>query len=552
MNKETIKHWAAKLIIRDMNLEKNSFIYLFLSLFAITLIAEVYVYKYIVLMEIGIAADIERILLLFIFSISFLVSGLFIDVVKNKTRFYNISLLICIFGLFLNTFYDNLFNFIGLLILLIIIPQLFLLWCSTLVHETNILNRSRVSALLIISCFLLGLIGIAFAIFDFLYKILFIVEFFLLISIVWRTRTYKYIETKERLKSDKIYLKLIFEKHFIRYSVGFTILSATLGIILEQFGFDIDIIIFSIVSFLYLIAAGCVFDYMGRKSALFYGILIVSFFLISYGSFIGEDILFIYGLPRKIYLSIHYAFSILPLLLAIITISGDFSTERGNLKYRGRINGIFMSLFLLGIIIGFLISRGTSELYEANPDLNRIMPDFPSYLGAFALVILIVWIASMASMKELLVSKEIQWASTIKNLFVSNYSGICLYFHDFEQIEQPKEKIDQHQVDEDLIAGGLSGVITIISEITKSKKRLRIIEKEGVQLIFSYGKYHIATLISTMNLPILLKKLDEFSREFEEKFEKELKSFTGYINPFESTKYLVDKYFIQKYAIFME
>ncbi len=92
----------------------------------------------------------------------------------------------------------------------------------------------------------------------------------------------------------------------------------------------------------------------------------------------------------------------------------------------------------------------------------------------------------------------------------------------------------------------------MISEITKSKKHLRKIEKEGINLFFSYGKYHIAALISSMDLPILLKKLDDFSKEFEQKFEKELKNFKGYINPFKPTNDLVKKYFAQKYSVFME
>jgi len=55
-----------------------------------------------------------------------------------------------------------------------------------------------------------------------------------------------------------------------------------------------------------------------------------------------------------------------------------------------------------------------------------------------------------------------------------------------------------------------------------------------------------------MDLPILLKKLDDFSKEFEQKFEKELKNFKGHNNPFKPTNYLVKKYFVQKYSVFME
>ena len=55
-----------------------------------------------------------------------------------------------------------------------------------------------------------------------------------------------------------------------------------------------------------------------------------------------------------------------------------------------------------------------------------------------------------------------------------------------------------------------------------------------------------------MDLPILTKKLDTFSKEFETKFEKSLKNFTGNVSAFEDTKYLVEKYFNQKYAAILE
>ncbi len=278
------------------------------------------------------------------------------------------------------------------------------------------------------------------------------------------------------------------------------------------------------------------------------GILVLSFFIISYGSFTGEEIVFIYGFPKRIFLSLHYAFSILPILLTIFTVSGDFSTERGNIKYRGRINGLYMSLLFVGVIVGVLFSQGINALYNTFPALNDWIPDFPGRMNAYLLIIILVW---MMAMKEILVSRETKWASTIKFLYVFSKDGVCLYSHNFERKKQPKDE-NQHQLDEDLIAGGLSGVLTIITEITRSKKNLRIISKEGIKLMFSYGKYHIAALISTMDLPVLIKKLDEFSREFEHKFSNELKNFAGYINPFKPAKYIVKKYFIQKYEPFVD
>jgi MFS family permease len=238
-----------------------------------------------------------------------------------------------------------------------------------------------------------------------------------------------------------------------------------------------------------------------------------------------------------------------PLLLAIITISGDFSTERGNLKYRARINGLFMALMFLGTIIGFFFSRWINGLYTLYPELNNIIPDFPNLLDSFILVILLVW---MMAMKEFLISKEKNWSSAMINLYVFSAYGVGLYYHNFEEIPQGEEKEKKREMDEDLISGALTGVVAIISEITQSKKQLRKIDKEGYHLLFSFGKYHVVCLISNLDLPVLLKKLDEFSKDFEIKFGKDLKNFVGNVSPFDSTKFLIDKYFNQKYGLFFK
>jgi MFS family permease len=254
-------------------------------------------------------------------------------------------------------------------------------------------------------------------------------------------------------------------------------------------------------------------------------------------------------MPRKVFLSIHYGFSILPLILAITTISGDFSTERGNLKYRGRINGLFFTLMFLGVIIGFIFSRWINGLYSLYPEFNNFIPDLPNLLNGFIIVILLVW---MMAMKEFLISKEKNWSSAIINLYVFSVHGIGLYNYNFEKSPQGEEKEKKKEMDEGIISGALTGVVAIISEITQSKKQLRKIDKEGYHLLFSFGKYHVTCLISRMDLPVLLKKLDEFSKDFEIKFGKYLKNFVGNVSPFDSTKYLVDKYFSQKYGVFFK
>lgn len=246
-------------------------------------------------------------------------------------------------------------------------------------------------------------------------------------------------------------------------------------------------------------------------------------------------------MPREIFLSIHYAFSLAPLLLAILTVSGDFSTERENVRYRGRINGFFISLVFFGVILGFFFSRTLNFLYSIYPELNDVIPDFPNRLNSFLLVILLVW---MMAMKEFLISKEKDWASAIISILVFHKNSVCLYDQKFKRNEGELPS----KLDENVISGALTGVLTIISEITQSKERLRKIDKKGHYLYFSYGKSHIVTLITSMDLPILIKKLDAFSKDFGTKYEKILKYFVGNVSPFEDTKYLVEKYFNQKYS----
>lgn len=54
-----------------------------------------------------------------------------------------------------------------------------------------------------------------------------------------------------------------------------------------------------------------------------------------------------------------------------------------------------------------------------------------------------------------------------------------------------------------------------------------------------------------MDLPVLLKKLDAFSKDFEEKFKDEINDFGVNVAVFEDTRFLVKKYFSQKHPFFL-
>ena len=543
MKKKSIKARFINTFVRDIDISRSAFLYLFLTLFALILMVEVTILRYVLLNQINPMLEFEIILALFIIGIGFLISGYLVDRIMNKTRNFNLVFFVCIIGLFLSTFKNTFFDHFGILIFLVGLTQLTSIWFSTLIHFTTILNRGRITAYLLIISVGSSIVSVLFAYNDFLYDYFFIFMLIILAFIYIVSKKNSYTETSERLESTVTYKKIIFEKHFFRYSTSFFVLSFILGDLVARFTLYLNIIVFSIATVLYLIFAGCFLDNVGRKISIVLGILVLSFFLISYGSYINSPTIF--GLPREIFLSLHYAFSLAPLLLAIFTISGDFSTERQNVKYRGRINGYFMSMVFFGVIIGFIFSRTLNLLYSIYPTLNNIIPEFPNRLNSFLLVILLVW---MMAVKEILVSKEKDWASSIILLLIFHNSSVCLYDQKFKTIDSQNPS----KLDENVISGALTGILKLISEITQSKRWLRKIDKDGNYLYFAYGKFHVASLISSMDLPVLSKKLDSFSKDFGTKFEKELKSFVGNVSIFEDTKYLVEKYFNQKYSAIFE
>jgi len=146
----------------------------------------------------------------------------------------------------------------------------------------------------------------------------------------------------------------------------------------------------------------------------------------------------------------------------------------------------------------------------------------------------LVWILPLP---EILTAKEADWKDSLRNLYVFN-NAVCLFAQKFTT-----ESENDNLPNEDLITGGFSGILNLLCEITNEHKHLRIIDKEGAKIYFTYGKHVIVALVSTKNLPILSKKLEMFMKDFEKKYEKDLVNFKGKINIFKDASELILKYF---------
>jgi hypothetical protein len=131
---------------------------------------------------------------------------------------------------------------------------------------------------------------------------------------------------------------------------------------------------------------------------------------------------------------------------------------------------------------------------------------------------------------------EIEWHSKMVSLFViTNEHGICCVHFPFRKYTG--------KMSPQLVSSGVSGVITIVKEMTSSKKHLKYVDQEDVKLIFEYGLYTTAALLAEEDLEIYHAKLKRFLDEFESEFIQYLINWTGSIQEFEPAMQIITRIF---------
>lgn len=131
---------------------------------------------------------------------------------------------------------------------------------------------------------------------------------------------------------------------------------------------------------------------------------------------------------------------------------------------------------------------------------------------------------------------EIEWHSKMISLFViTNEHGICCVHFPFRKYTG--------RMSPQLVSSGVSGVITIVKEMTSSKKHLKSVDQEDVKFLFAYGLYTTAALLAEEDLQIYHDKLKAFVEVFETTFKQYLIQWTGSILEFEPAKQIIAQIF---------
>ncbi|MDD1779096.1 MAG: hypothetical protein LUQ65_13095 [Candidatus Helarchaeota archaeon] len=134
---------------------------------------------------------------------------------------------------------------------------------------------------------------------------------------------------------------------------------------------------------------------------------------------------------------------------------------------------------------------------------------------------------------------ELHWAQKIHHLYICLADrGICLYDHSFR---------NEEVLDCSLVTGFISGISSLIQEITNTQKKLKVIDVEDIRIILEYGKKNtLGVLMTEENFKILRVKLGKLLEIFETEFKSELSTFSGRVDIFERTTKFVDRIFTNK------
>ena len=124
-----------------------------------------------------------------------------------------------------------------------------------------------------------------------------------------------------------------------------------------------------------------------------------------------------------------------------------------------------------------------------------------------------------ASVVKTLQAQMNEWKDSIIKFFCIHTDMSANLFHrDFKEGQN---------IDEDLFAGGISGITSLIKEMTKSDKRTKVIDQEDKKILLESGQYVTCVLISTLNLNILHERLSNICFDIESKYDELLSNFMG-------------------------
>ncbi|MHA1651111.1 MAG: MFS transporter [Candidatus Helarchaeota archaeon] len=309
--------------------------------------------------------------------------------------------------------------------------------------------------------------------------------------------------------SASIYLRYIPRYYAFVELFGFGTITTRLFLI------NFDFLVIGAISALICPIIGKLIDRYGRKLIFFAGNLMIPAVLVMF-SFWNID-LFMYLCVLL------YSFIVTVFVIINANVWSDLASEHKTAQF----NGFGWSSLGLGGSAGFLLGCFvTFELTEI--DIRVILA---------ILIVSELSLIPFVLMKESLPpAEEINWRDEIIHLYVISSGGVIMSDYSFAETTI---------TDSDLLAGGISGVTTLLKEIVGSDEQLKIIDHEDKKLLFEYDtdQQFLVALLVNKDLNILRTKLKKLTNQIHSVFWETIKKWDGNLDVLAPIKTLIRNIF---------
>jgi hypothetical protein len=114
--------------------------------------------------------------------------------------------------------------------------------------------------------------------------------------------------------------------------------------------------------------------------------------------------------------------------------------------------------------------------------------------------------------------EELDWRNQLVRLYVMESGGLLLYYHPFVKTERRNEVIT---------AAGLSGIQSLLQEVTESESGLNTLSIGDYEILFSHSASFTTVLLAKKPYVVLIDKVEEFTNSFHEVFSRVIQHYSG-------------------------
>jgi MFS family permease len=464
--------------------------------------------------------------------LAMLFGGIVTDFFVKMKYLYELIAIIATLPMILMLFLDGIVVIVAAFILGIFAAFLLILFFTSILTQTNLLNRGRMFTLvLIIMAIFTGPIISLIIIIDSHYWVIGVIIALSLCSVLLRKKRFESIYDPVQAEYSvklgiKEYWKTMGESgawpYFFFLSFSATVIGFYTSSAISTSMGTAEIVTLCVVGVLSLPLVCGILDNVGRKPAGYIVLFLLGIFTI----FFDYPSISPTGL-NELKIGVYLLTAFLILLITAV-VPGDLSSGIS----RGKITGAFLFATVFGALIGSMIRLS----YFSNTDFENLDTVIRISDWTTLLIFLAMFIYSKS--RDPFQEETPDWRNYLDGLYIISSSGLSLFHH------RLLNKASDKDMNEDLVSGGITGIQGMLKEIAHSDKNIEVVNHGDLQLLFHYGKWTTAVLFVKKDLIVLREKLAFFHNSFEQKNKNLLPEFNGDISSLIGLKDLTKKYFI--------